>query len=273
MLTILPFVLAYGDNSKIQNEFNQYFEKLSLSFDQIANSQSLKNSNLGKAEKLFLKEMRRNLAYNTFLRTNSKGQIISEAIRGNKIERPLRDVSSQAWFKKVKSDKEEYYDLIKDKERGRYYLLWAKPILNAKGLFVGAVVAKLDIWDCFYDFSENVYYPFMIKLNGIQLFVHKWKKGFTGEQEMLTVSGAKNVSLFVIPEEKPVDTVSLIQTAVKDLDTTIKKVDVPDVKKQKSSTPLFIIIISSLVALITGSVLLGKHRQKEKLRKIDDDTF
>ena len=277
MLMVLSVVMTYGNDSKIQKDLNIYFVKLSESFDQITNSQSLKDRNLSKAEKLFVREMKKNLAYNTFIRINSKGQIISEAIRGSKIERSLRDVSDQTWFKEVKSKDELYSTLIKDEEKGRYYLLWAKPIHNSKGTFIGAIVTKIDLWDCFYDYSNSVYYPFLIKLNRMQFFVHKWKDDFMGHEDTISVLGAKRVSVSYIPEQKPatVDSISKTQAApVVDSNTTKKKDEnVSNVKKQKSSTTLLVIILLIVAAVIGGWVFLARVRQKLIQRKIDRGEF
>ena len=80
--------------------------------------------------------------------------IISEVIRGEKTERPMRDVSGQRWFRKVSRNKEAYYTLIKDREQARYYLFWCRPILKRGNRFIGSVVAKIDLWDSFYEFSN-----------------------------------------------------------------------------------------------------------------------
>ena len=181
LIVVLSSVLpASSGTANLQEDLNAYYVKLDESFARIVDAGALRSTSLKPAERLFVRAMRKNMAYNTFLRTNSKGIIISEAIRGQKVERPMRDVSDQKWFKRVSERKEAYYTLIKDDERGRYYLFWTRPILKGGNRFVGTVVAKIDLWDSFYDFSNNLYEPFLIKLGRKSLFSHKWEEGQQG---------------------------------------------------------------------------------------------
>ena len=57
--------------------------------------------------------------------------------------------------------------------RGRNYLMWINPLLNRNHKLLGAVIVKVDIWDCIHEFSQDTDLHFLIKLNKVYLLKSK----------------------------------------------------------------------------------------------------
>lgn len=256
----------------IQQDMNLYFSSMYASFTRIAQSSILKKNSLRSAELFFLRELKRSQSINAFLRTNSKGQIISDVIRGKDIERPLRDVSGQRWFQFVKKQRTAYHTVIKDDERGRYYLLWCSPIIKKGDRFVGAVMAKIDLWDSFYEFSDAVYYPFRIKLGKKTLFSHKWKEQYIGSEVSLAIQGIKHISVVYIQEKMPPE--SAVKSGKSATTSLIHKGDsarnlIADDNPMRSLHGI-ILLVSLLLIIgvgVIGAVLFVRRNQEEMRRK------
>lgn len=279
------WILANADSLSIHIEMNKYYEKMDESFSRLAKSSAFKNTSLSGAEKLFVREMKKNRAYYILIRTNSKGKMISEAVRGKKVERPNTDVEREKWFQAVKKTKEPYYSIIRDDDRGRYYLIWSNPIIKNNN-FVGAVTAKIDLWDSFYEFSNSVYYPFLIRLNSLSLFSHKWNNDFSYKEERLTVPGINRISVRYIPEKKGFSVaVKDSSMAVSDTDveqppvvqisdTAKEKIDNSTPKDQKGNSATVIII--TIIVIVAGSalvtlVIVSRNRRKALLKELDEE--
>lgn len=284
-MVMLALSSVGATDADVQAELNSYFVELDATFARIAESGALRSTNMRQAERLFVREMRKNMSFNTFYRTNSRGNIISEVVRGQKIERPMRNVSDQRWFRRVSNQKEVYYTLIKDDDRGRYYLFWARPILKRGDRFVGAVVAKIDLWDSFYEFSNSVYYPFLITLGRTSLFSHKWKKGVTGTTRGLSIQGIAKIT---VTYAGPVESIkkNIMEKGTKPdtgsatfaiADTVMKDSATPGAaaakKKKKGGSGLLIfILVVLIIGIIAASLMLiAWMRRRAFVKRLDEE--
>jgi hypothetical protein len=180
--------------SPLKTEIETFFSELKTTFDKSAASPSVKGTNLSKTERYFVSVLKGNQPFYSLMKTNSKGVMITEVIRGQSPEREFRNIKNQRWFYTISKSLSDYNTYIKDKN-GRYYLLWAKPILKNNNRFVGAIVVKVDLWDSFYKISSDRERPFLIKLSKRSLFSHKWKNAVPYDQEPLEIPGAKNIQV------------------------------------------------------------------------------
>ena len=265
-----------GASSSLQEDLNFYFVKIDEAFARIVESGALKSTNLRSAERFFIREMRKNLAYNTFIRTNSKGVVISEVIRGQKVERPMRNISNQKWFKMVSKNREAYYSLTKDKEKGRYYLFWARPILKRGDRFIGSVLLKIDLWDSFHEFSSSIFTPFLIKLGRKSLFSNKWEGGASGIEKPLTIQGIDQISVVYSSESTPETTVAPKETLAKAMsvaDTAkVEKADKPEKeKKGVSSILVFLFVILILGIVCALFMLISWMKRRAFLKHLDEE--
>ena len=275
-LFISVFIVTTASGGQnLQEQLNEYFVDLDAAFAKVAQSGALRSTSLRSAERLFVREMRKNQAYTVFLRTNSKGVVISEVIRGEKVERPMRNVADQTWFRTVSNKKEAYYTLIKDTDRGRYYLLWTRPVLKRGDRFVGAVVAKIDLWDSFYEFSNTMYVPFLVKLGRKSLFSHKWKKSPGSTELPLTIQGIKTISVIYMPDKEPVtpkikkDT-TVAAPAAAPVETA-KTTPQPEKKKGGSGVFIFLLVLLFAGIVIVSLMLISWMRRRTLLKRLDED--
>ncbi len=273
---------SFGESANLQEDLNNYYVKLDETFANLLQAGAVKSTNLRSAERLFVREMRKNQAFNTFMRTNSKGTVISEVVRAEKVERPMRDVSDQKWFKIVSEKKEAYYSLIKDEEKGRYYLFWARPILKQGDRFIGSVLVKIDLWDSFYEFSTTVYHPFLVKLGKKSLFSHKWEGGASGSEKALTIPGIDRISVVYSSDNAPSPAASVAQkdTAVKTVaapaavvDTGKAKKAAKPVKKKKggSGILIFFLVLIILGIVAASFMLIAWMRRKAFMKHLDEE--
>lgn len=278
---IITCSIAAFSSGLIQQELDGYFAGIDTALSTLQRSQALRSTERRPAENLFIRELKRNQSYYAFWRANSKGKIVSEVIRGKNPTRPGTNVENENWFKSVKRNNEDFYTVFKDEERGRYYLIWSKPVLK-KDKFVGVVCLKIDLWDSFYDYSNGVYFPFSIKLGKKTLFSHKWNDKMTYREENLAVPGIKSISVRYIPEKKeePLDTIANAQNSA--TDTALSKSDSvrtanvssKPAKKNKYSFGV-ILLIFALVATsgVIAYLFISKMRKDAILKKIDQDDF
>ena len=269
-------VAAVNGQQNLQERLNEYFVRLDADFAKIADAGALRSTSLRPAERLFVREMRKNQAYTEFLRTNSKGVVISQVIRGEKVERPMRSVADQRWFRVVSGKNEAYYTLIKDSDRGRYYLLWTRPILKRGDRFVGAVVVKIDLWDSFYEFSNSMYVPFLVKLGRKSLFSHKWKNSLIGTEKPLAIQGVDKISVLYIQEKKKQPAVAQkdsVAAAAPVAAHAAQEKSIPEKPKKKRGAGLLIFLLVLLFAAIGGAsfILITWMRRRAMLKRLDDD--
>jgi hypothetical protein len=179
-----------------------YFASLKKDFDKLADNPAMKKAK--SVNGLFVTTLKRHQPIYSFMRTNAKGVMINEVVRGQvpeKIKKNSKEnVKAQEWFKKISKTATEYYGFTFIEENGRYYLFWVSPILGPKKKFGGAVVAKIDLWDCFHEMSKETTEPFLIRLGGKSLYSDKWKNAKNTVEVPVEVAGVEKISLIT---EKP----------------------------------------------------------------------
>jgi hypothetical protein len=129
---------SFADKITVQDSINSFFAKMDENFQQLCESPALKSTKLSPAEKLFVRTMKRNQFYLSLVRTNSRGIIISEAIRGKNVDRP----NSNAENEKCLGVKNQHESTIHSKDNDRASMtLFGVNHFN-KGKFIGAVLAR-----------------------------------------------------------------------------------------------------------------------------------
>jgi hypothetical protein len=185
-----------------KDSIEHYFADLKKDFDKMADNPVMKKSK--SVNGLFVTTLKRHQPIYSFMRTNAKGTMVNEVIRGQvpeKIKKNTKEnVKEQEWFKRIAKTATEYYGFTFIEENGRYYLFWVSPILGPKKKFGGAVVAKIDLWDCFHEMSKETTEPFLIRLGGKSLYSDKWKNSPTTINVPLEIAGVEKISLL---SEKP----------------------------------------------------------------------
>jgi hypothetical protein len=279
-IIVTAYVTLVFSTTTVKQDLDTYFAKIDETLTAIQKSSAIKSIDLKLAENLFVRELKRNQSFYAFYRANSKGKVVSELVRMKSVERTGTNVEKEQWFKAVEKNKEDFYTVFKDEERGRYYLIWSKPILK-KEQFKGAVCLKVDLWDCFYDYSNGIYYPILVKLGKKTLFSHKWNDVINSTEERLVVPGIKNISVKYIAEKKVEvkDTVAKLlpvkDTVIAKIDSSLvkKAVSLPAPKKGNNGILIFVIIAGIAAVVIVIIMIVSKKRKDAILRKIEQDDF
>jgi hypothetical protein len=273
-----------------KDSIEHYFAALKKDFDKLADNPVMSKPKSKSINGLFVTTLKRHQPLYSFMRTNAKGIMVNEVIRGQvpeKIKKNAKEsVKEQEWFKKISKTATEYYGFTFIEENGRYYLFWVSPILGPKKKFGGAVVAKIDLWDCFHEMSKETTEPFLIRLGGKSLYSDKWKNAKNMIDVPLDVAGVEKISLIT---EKPVVAPDTTLTAVHKDTGAVAAVapallnDKP--AKTKVATGFFaknklLIIICGIVLLIIVIFLLIQFYTwlsnvftMRNINKTDDDPF
>lgn len=202
LLLAVQIAAAQQAPAKLQESIESYFADLREDVQEVAEARAIKGTRLRSMDRHFVRALKSHQVWYSLIRTNSKGKVISEVIRGKTPEREFRDVSRQRWFVKVSRTHEGYNGWFKEGETGRYYLLWCEPVLKG-GRFLGGLAVKVDIWDCFHDIGGSVRDPFLVRFEGINLYEHIWESVDEWESEELEIPGADNVAIRY--EEQPAE--------------------------------------------------------------------
>jgi hypothetical protein len=213
-ILVVGLAAAGAGAEPLQESINRYFTELNDSLARVARSSLVKKTNLSSVDAYFVRVLKRNRTIYSLIRTNTKGMAINEVIRGQVPERKVRGIADQRWYQELSKGDSVYYGLTKEEATGRYYLFWCRPIGTAtKGKFPGAIAAKIDLWDCFYFLSTSADKPFLIRMEGISLFSHKWTEGADYEGAQLEVPGIRRIS---IRHLKEIDSAAVAPVAAAD---------------------------------------------------------
>jgi hypothetical protein len=198
----LVLVIPWGGTADtlMQVEFDSYFADLQQRITTIASSSVIKKSALSPVDAYFVAQLKKTQPIYSLIRTNSKGVIINEVVRGQKPSRDYRSIATQPWFKAFNSSYDPYFGFVKE-ENGRYYMFWAQAIVTRDNRFRGAVAAKIDLWDCFHKLSSEIERPFLVRLGTLSLYSHKWEKGHQNQDYELTIPGIQKITLRMFMSE------------------------------------------------------------------------
>jgi hypothetical protein len=226
-------------NVKLEDAVENYVANMRKSFDQIPDTRVIKKTQLTKTNQYFKRLLKKHSAITKIIRVNSKGRVINEVIRDETPKRVNKNISRQKWYSFVRKKKKDYSDVLYSKKTGRYSLFWAKPIMlktsKGKKRFVGAVAAKVDLWDTFHWFSKRTKEPFLIRLDKMILFSNRWEMAENFVEHDFEVPGIKKISIRYIKKEPPPEPVAEKSESVSAV-AAAKKDKPKDKAKTKANT-------------------------------------
>jgi hypothetical protein len=183
-----------------KDTIDRYFADLSREFDKIAANPHLRTARPRVIDSYFLGHLKRRQPLFSLTKITAKGLIACETVRGTvPPRRTKKSVAKQDWFPAMVKSPAPLYKLTED--NGRFYLVWTKPLLGPHNRFAGAVIAKIDLWDCFHSVSQQTSIPFLIRLNGKSLFSEKWKTTASYTEDALSVLGVETISVLTLRPE------------------------------------------------------------------------
>ncbi|MFP4417198.1 MAG: hypothetical protein ACLFSB_07990 [Chitinispirillaceae bacterium] len=256
-------------DSTLQSQINTYFDQLRDTFDQIASSPAVNTTHLSRTDRYFVGVLKKQQTFYSLIRTNSKGVVTNEIVRGKPPERNYRSIAYQRWFKQIQQTGRDYFGFLK-KNTGRYYLFWSKPVFKTRRsgsqTFVGAIAVEIDIWDAMHTFSQTISIPFLVTLNNMSLYSHKWQDPEQFDTKDLTIPGVENITLSFVPPQEP-KTKTMPAAASPTAQNTIENSEGGEEKEaslsSKSIMPVYGIIALIFIAIIAVGIciILGiRHR-------------
>ncbi len=183
----------------IDQDLDTLFARTKTTFDKMATSAVLKFPKPKPVNALFWKTLKAHQPWHSLLRTDKKGAVVNEVIRIEGESKEKRSVAGEVWFAQVSKTMKEHLSIVKNEKTGRYYLIWAAPIVaKVKGseTFQGAVAAQIDLWDCFDRYSDKSTTPFKIHiLDRVVLFEHLWRDTIKYAEKHLIVPGIDKITV------------------------------------------------------------------------------
>ncbi len=170
----------------------EYFEELEAGFREYASARVVSTVKLSTTDRHFVDALEEYPGMYSLLRTNSKGIVINEVIRGQRPQRVYRSIAGQRWYRTLNRTWREHRGKIVDRT-GKTYLLWAQPIVISKASgaqrFGGAVLVKIDLLECFMRIAKENEYPFKVLIDGEVFYVHRWERAEDAEEAPIAVPG------------------------------------------------------------------------------------
>lgn len=170
-LSILFLLMAATvDASDAYTAVASFFAEYDKMLEQTA-VKAQKVTSLNATEKMFQKKIQDYYCATYFMRTNSKGKIISKVTEAGIQPRDFRYIGKQKWFEIISMTNKPYYGYTKN--RSAYYLFWNKPIhVRRKGklYFGGSISAKINMKKSFLTIAAEEDVVFKVKLRSKTLF-------------------------------------------------------------------------------------------------------
>jgi hypothetical protein len=284
---------ATADKSPLALGLDSVFIKMKTDLDEVAGSSLLHAKAAAPVDNLFLRSLKSHQPFYSYTRVNKKGEVVNEMIR--LVDKPndkKQNLSKETWFKHAVKKQTDYSGMIKLEETGRYYLIWAVPIVadkeNGKGkeVFEGGLALKIDLWDSFHKFAKNVETPFLIRIGKMPLYSNKWKDSIAFKEEALDVHGVgkcsvrypKSATSFVTtPEPPPPAAAPAVDSAkikAATQDSLNKAIAAAKDKKKKANARMVVIAVLIVLIIIVGIlifIVVPAMRQRALMKNIDNE--
>jgi hypothetical protein len=278
-----PSAMALGMDS--------LFITLKQDFDEVVASPLVKNDAVAPVNDYFLTVLKQHQPFYSLTRVNAKGVLVNEVIRlVEKTDVKNQNLSRETWVKRTVRKRTDYTGLVKLEETGRYYLLWAAPVIEkekkGKAVVKGAVALKIDLWDCFHKFANTSETPFLVRIGRLSLYSNKWKDGIRYKEDALVVAGIKTISVrypkVVAPVSAPVLAQAPVQpasvpavdsTRIKAAQDSVKAAQKAQMKQKQHKKNIVIIAFIVLIVLIIALLfmIVPMIKQRMVMGKIDKD--
>jgi hypothetical protein len=263
---ILFTVSASADT--LQAGIDTFFVQLSGTFDRIASNPAVKKKQVSVVDHFFQSQLKRHQVIRSITKSDAKGVCRTELIRMKDPSHEKQNFKKEQWFTNIAKGEQEYQTIVKD--TGRYYLVWSRPITTGKAAtpqVIGVIMMKIDLWDCFQEFSQTTDKPFLVYLKKLRFFDHKWKKNYPYTELPLIVPGAGAMTLYVQKEMAPDTSQAIAQPVTEKTDST----PVVAVKKKSVNAKIGILIgvTGAAVLLVLIALLISWIKNRLVIRAIN----
>ncbi|HUI91111.1 MAG TPA: hypothetical protein VLX68_02585 [Chitinivibrionales bacterium] len=269
------------DAGQLVSDLDSLFAKSKADFDKLASSVILKYPRTKPVNNMFWKALKAHQPWHSLFRTDKKGAVINEVIRIEGESKEKRSVATEAWFTQISKTMKEHLTIFKNEKTGRYYLVWAEPIVakvKKVDTFQGAVVANIDLWDCFDRYADKSTSPFKVHiLDRVVLFEHLWRDTIKSSESHLTVPGLDKITVrYPRPateaaSAQAVDSAALVQAqqdslkakTARDLAASMAaKAEAAKKAKAHNTILLTVIIIIAVLIIILLVIMVARGRKR-----------
>ncbi|MDG5816427.1 cache domain-containing protein [Chitinispirillales bacterium ANBcel5] len=278
LLTVLTFLMTLPRtaSSDIKSDMEEHFSSLEVILNSIAEMPQTRATNLRNVDQHFISLLREHPSINSILRTNSNGVLINQVIRGRSPIRATRNVSGQRWYRTVSNSDETYFGYTR--ERGRYFLFWAKQLFNPAGRYVGTVVVKYDLEESLRDFASETDDPFVVSISDDVIFSHNWDANENISEQKLNVPGIDDLVLKAthktdVAQEEQVSANDLAAAVDEEEATTEETAVAEENEEGRSILPIFLFIFAGigLVGTVVGVKINIAKKNERLLKELESD--
>jgi hypothetical protein len=197
--------LASAATENFQASIDSFFVRMKADFTALAENPAVVKGNPAAIDQVFLKALKQNGVVNELVRTDPKGAVITELARMKEPFHGKKSYKTQSWYMSIGKGGPEFEALTKD--TARFYLVWSAPVKGSvtatvkKSPLAGVLMMKIDLWDCFQKLSDSTETPFLVRLNRLNLYTHKWQNKQQVDKYTLAVPGVKTMMLYMEKRE------------------------------------------------------------------------
>jgi hypothetical protein len=277
--------------SEMTLSMDSVFIKIQKEFDDVVASPIVQSKAVAPVNAHFFKILKEHQPFYSLTRVNAKGVLVNEVIR--LVEKPNvknQNLSKEVWVKRTMKGRKPYSGMVKLEETGRYYLLWAAPIIEkdkkGKEIATGSVALKIDLWDCFHKIANETETPFLVRLDKLHLYSNKWKDTISYREDALSIPGIKKISLRypkVIPIAAPAavalapvqaQVASAVDSAkIKATQDSMKAAYTAQIKQKNHKKTVITIAVIAIIVILLALLfwIVPMVRQRMVMDKIGKD--
>jgi hypothetical protein len=253
-----------------------YFEELRGAFDKVTSAAVLRQVQLGVVDRYFVKALQTYPTMTVLLRTNSKGVLINEVIRGRSPARVYRAVGAQRWHRRVRSSWRASYTHVTDRT-GRTFLFWAEPLIGRKASgakrFMGAVAVKFDLAACLEAAAERTDVPMAVMVGGTGVYRREWSGAEDYVETAVTIPGVSGVVVRTRKrggDEDPAGTESAVELSDRDGTAETAGADSTACEPRRKR-PVAALVLGLVVLGGVGAFVRSRMRRYRILREVHRD--
>jgi hypothetical protein len=196
IILALPLSVLPATDSLVLS-METYFSALKEEISRSASTSVVNNAAGAQLFGYFTAVMKKNPPLRSLTKVNARGKVMGERLRSGKHAPAPRSVARCDWFSQTAKNLREQQCVVVGKN-GRADLYWTVPLLRGgagKRRFGGALIAVVDLRECFRAIARAGAPPFLVRLDDRDFFAHSWKNDMIFIESRPVVPGVENIIL------------------------------------------------------------------------------
>jgi hypothetical protein len=253
-----------------------YFTRLDTFLSELTAEPSVANGSAAEASDRFAQLLAKFDGFVELLRTDSKGRVVSEAVRSAEQSSKGSSLAAEPWFATVMRTSEPFYGSVGTTDDSPV-LLWAKPIRPSTKGRGGVLVAKIGLKEALAEIARKASLgPFEVTYRGMPIHSHEWDSATASGEAILAISGLDSVRIgwsTVTPGESGTSAATVSQATAtgkaQDAAATTSATTKPEKRVAGISLRLFIslaiggvIVVAVLLVFFMAGNAARRHHEK-----------